>query len=292
MGTYRQEMDKLRLSDKKKDELKSLYAADVKEERNMRRIIKPVVAAAACAAVLLGSVVSGNLALQKKGDASQTDDHDFTLMVNAAELSKDSPVVAYSAETGRGYAICGTDTENEVAYSINTDFTCEGENIVSITYEVSQGAIQIVTGEAGSPDVTYTETEPMNAPLSCGGDNDVCHYAGSYTVDYANQHPENVWTAFCGIRQLGSRYGDLFGEDIDRELEGFQELLGDTVITCTVNFADGSSAVKEIEVVPTVLTYREGFPDAAKLTPEEFGGEAELEEYLNTEGVFFVFRQR
>lgn len=290
MGTYRQEMDKVKLSEQKKEQLKKLYVTEKKEEHRMRRLVKPMVAAAACAAILLGAVVSGNLALRGRGDGpAQADDHDFTFMVNAAELTEDSQVVAYSPGKGDGWVVCGTDNENEVSYSIDTGFACEGEQIADITYRINQGAFQIIVPQEMEPGLTFTEIEPINTAQSGGEDDDVCYYASSYTVDYENQHPEHIWISICGNKQLAGYYDELFGEDVERARTGFEELLKDVVITCTVKFTDGTSADKEITVTPVIMTYREGSPSASELRAEDFESEEKMEEYLNEKGVFLVY---
>ncbi len=110
MSTYKHEMDKIRLSEQGKKRMLALYSSEVKkEEHDMKRFIKPVAAAAACAAILLGYTVSGNMAV-KEGSSQQNakDDHAFTMLVNAEELKEDSPVLTYSGdELNTGWAMSG-----------------------------------------------------------------------------------------------------------------------------------------------------------------------------------------
>lgn len=293
MGTYRQEMDKLKLSEQKKKQLKGLYAAETKkEEYSMRRLVKPFVAVAACAAILLGSVVSGNLALRRSEDGgtqANASDHDFSIIVSAAELTEETPAVVCDPGKGDGWVLCGTENEREVSYSVSAMFACEGDEIESITYRINQGAFQIFMPAEAVPELTYTEADPINVPATGWPEGYEQHFASTYTVDYAKQHPENI--SICGIKQI-ERTDELFGDSVEGEKAGMEELFKDLVITCTVTFTDKTEVSKEIILSPVIMTNREGNPQGSQLDAIEHGGEADFEAFLDKEAVFLVYELR
>lgn len=289
MSTYKQEMDKLRLSEEQKKKVLELYSGEVKQkEHSMKRIVKPMVAIAACAAIMLGFVVTGNHELQEQGNLSQqTDDHAFSFMVNAAELTEQSPVASYSAKQKSGWAICGTG-EGDVSFSIGADFSCEGENIKSVTYEVEQGLFQIALPDGTEPEIDLRKVDVDRARYPSAGvevEGYTCYYADGYTVDYDKQ--DNIKTAVCGIRKP-QHWETLFGKSSPKEMKvAMDELLGDVKIECTVEFTDGTTTTKNIVFTNKIMTPEEAEPEA--VAHDRKLGDPKVEESVKKEQVYTLF---
>lgn len=279
MSTYKHEMDKLKLSEGGKKRMLALYSSEVKkEERNMMKFVKPVVAVAACAAILAGYTVSGNLAVREQSIRT-ADDHEFTMTVYAEELNDKNPVIAYNVrEICNGWAICGGEDDKSVSYSLATDFACEGEGIESVTYQINKGAFQIFKPESTKLDIKMKEVPAINVPVAnyphiAGNDESLSdeqraesegvdgYYVSEYTLDYANQKPENVVFNICGEKEMNP--DKVFNNQTpEEEKAGMDELIGDIVITCTVTFTDGTSVSKEIVMENKIMTPKEAEPEA------------------------------
>lgn len=288
MSTYKREMDKLRLSEERKKQVLELYSGEgKKKEHSMKRIVKPMVAIAACAAIMLGFVVTGNMQLREQGNSSQkTDDHAFSIIVNAEELTEESPVVSYSTENSFGWAICGTE-EGDVTFSIGADFSCEGEKIESVTYEIEQGLFQLALpdGKASKMDMREVDVDHASYPSAIGEEGYTCYFVDSYTVDYDKQKDAKV--AVCGARET-QRQEALFDKAIPQEEKAaIDELLGNIKIKCTVVFTDGTTTTKNILLTSKIMTPEEAEPEA--VAHDRKLGDPESEEYAKTEQVYILF---
>ena len=310
MSTYKHEMDKLKLSEQGKKRMLALYSSEVKkEEHNMMKFVKPVVAVAACAAILVGYTVSGNLAVREQSSpdskAVQTaDDHEFTMTVYAEELNDKNPVIAYNGgEICHGWAICGGE-DGSVSYSMATDFACEGEGIESVTYQINKGAFQIFKPESTKLDIKMKEVPYINTPIGnyphiAGNDESLSdeeraesegvdgYYVSEYTLDYANQKPENVVFNICGEEKMNPDI--MFGNQTpEGQKAGMDELLGDVVITCIVTFTDGTSVSKEIVMENKIMTRKEAEPEAVAHDSEL----QEHEELANEKTNYLFFKMK
>lgn len=320
MSTYKHEMDKIKLSGQGKKRMLALYSSEVKkEEHGMKRIIKPVVAVAACAAILLGYTISGNMAV-KEGSSQQEaqDDHSFTMLVNAEELKEDKPVLTYiGGELNNGWAICGEE-DGMVSYSLATDFACEGENIKTITYRINKGAFQIIKPEGVKLEdngISMNETDELgnvmmlpvgNFPKGVFGDEDLSdeeqeesenvdgYGAVEYTLDYANQKPENVVFNICGKKKMSDADNKIFGDrTVEEEKAGMDELLGDIVITCTATFTDGTTASREIVMENKIMTPKEVESEAVIRDKKNHPDiEKEIEAFANEKRVYLFFKMK
>ena len=206
------------------------------DRRNkMKRIVKSVAAVAACMAFV---AAAGKL---------MQPEHAFTTIVYANENGEDIPLEQGKAvvvnSDGGGYGIEGK-TNGLYAYCIDLPLVCEGENIKSVTYRVNEGGFQVI--EPPENHVTEgTTCEPIDAGLSVphGWDNyDITYYSeftvsgeaqktGSFVMnlvkeDFAIPNPDLIWGADATA---------------ETQSQAIQEMLQDVVITCTVQFEDGSS---------------------------------------------------
>lgn len=139
--------------------------------------------AASLAVVITGGTVAGqflssNQAYIKSGTISSQEPknvsfpNSFTLMVNAAELTKEATIVSASGNSDvnnsakinvpgiNGFSMSeGDDFDGyTVAYALPMDISCKGENIKSVTYSVDVGAISVSYYKGENPVIDGTET--------------------------------------------------------------------------------------------------------------------------------------
>ena len=173
-----------------------------------------------------------------------------------------------------GSWVLGADEQSGILdYCIGMpDLLCEGEQIESVTYSINHGAFQIVQPEQEESIVIDGQLYEGGLNTgSIGGDYDeerggepsrpfeVVLYQ-SFTLDYARQSDEFTWINFCNVRQESGDIIPLFwGEEISAETyqSGMQKMLDDTVITCTVHYADHTSQSADIKVGAQIMTRRE-----------------------------------
>jgi len=151
--------------------------------------------------------------------------------------------------------LCGGE-DGTVSYCVGTHFFCEGEDIESITYSINEGAFQIVEPK----DFTIVKDgEKYEGALNTGqiggiddettGDGlSVTNNYKSFTVSYDNQMNDQTWINICG--ETNENRDDLFGEDknLEDRVAGIEKLVDNVVITCTVQYADGSVSESQITI--------------------------------------------
>lgn len=181
------------------------------------------------------------------------------------ELTKGTPV-AISVEAD-SWAIDG-DEDGNCAYCISLPLVCEGDNIDSITYSINKGAFQIVEPE-GQSIVTggVKFTGPINTGQIGGGTDEATGesipvsvtYYTEYTLDYDCQESDTTWINMCRDGVILSNLDLIWGEDrtLEELKKGYQELIDGVVVTCTVNFSDGTSQTAELETGTILTTARE-----------------------------------
>lgn len=103
----------------------------------MRRkinFIKPAVAVAACMALVVGISQLGN------NQATTNSQYGFSIRVNAQTLTKgDSSIDDTNGFSG---AMCGSEENSQVCYSIEFPVTCKGKNIDKITYDIKDAVFK------------------------------------------------------------------------------------------------------------------------------------------------------
>lgn len=231
-----------------------------------RSLVRPMMAACAALMILAGGLGGvcrqfGLKAVQGGQNVTPADriDRIFTLHVEAAELEP-GRAVPFQADNGEESWVLGTlEDGDEVSYCINIPFRCEGEGIESVSYSINQGAFQIVQPEG--------EKSILVAGERYGGDLDTGLIGGdydeerdglssknfehvlyrSYTLDYDRQSDEDTWINICGVYADGGRTADLIWaqdgtprDHSERLSLALDQMLGDTVVTCTVRYEDGA----------------------------------------------------
>lgn len=197
----------------------------------------------------------------------------FTLKVKAAEaqnedvqeiaLEQGHPVPLTSGDSTESWVLGGDADKGVVDYCFSMPLTCEGDNIESVTYSINNGAFQILQPENGESIIIRGQL--YDGELNTGsiggnysdleGDDQPWLYETvlykSFTLDYDKQTDESTWINVCNVRLLDAQTYNLIwgdGKSIQDMNTGLQKMLDNTIITCTVNYADSTSESVGIKV--------------------------------------------
>lgn len=173
-------------------------------------------------------------------------------------------------------------------YCINLPLSCKGNNIAKVTYSINQGAFQIVQPKDES---ILIDSQPYSGELNTGqigGDYNEETGEGSrdyetvfyqaFTLDYQKQSDPYTWINICNELSGKTELCELIwgeGNSLEEINQGMQGMLDHTVITCTVQYQDGTTQSADILVNSRIMTC------------EEAGAEAK--EDPNREEIFITF---
>lgn len=297
MDKYKELMDKISMHEEAKKEVRGIYGKMFSEQKRgdsmRKKIMRPVGAVAACLAIL----IAANAALQhydrKNIQGEQTSDvvkttsaviqekiadqvkNAFSIKVSAAELSREKAVPLVSEEKdiqdaeetavvdvnrfAAGHALSGDG--KTVDYSISIPIICEGDNIEKITYKINKGTFQLVGRKGESPVLSGKKKKGnLNFPINASADHDQMWYYQEFTIAYDKQKTYDL--NICG---RGKDNGNIFQQHSLKTLKkGEDDLFGDTLINCTVQFKDGSEQTAKIKVGTEILKSSEVYPDEEK----------------------------
>ena len=294
----------------------------MESEHTMRRhtIIKSTVAAAACLALIAGIGYGhfpeiGNKSSQQGTTVTKTTPqsvlNSFTVTVSAAEVkkSKASGVSGASlhgeetsgkaqpkiyASPSYGSAWAGNPEGSKLTYWVIAPITCSGDNIKSVTYTINKGYFSVVA-KKNSKYLIASESKSTKAE-NWFGFNEYADYAKkeytSFTVSGTEKPEEKFQIAFVGEGMLSKKGNKaLFNGDegLQAEAEAHQELIGDTVITCTATYNDGSQKSVDVKVgtevlgILDVLSAQEAEDDAAAK------GKGKIKDPLKRKDVYTTF---
>lgn len=241
------------------------------------------------------SVGVADIAAQEAGEEKDTGvlsafDKMFTLYVKAAEtdgeqsgegqsgdgqstqLSVGKQVPLLSADKANSWVFGGDDVDGSVVdYCISIPFTCVGDHIERITYSINNGAFQIVQPENESIIVDGQLYEGELNTGSIGGDYDEENDGlpsrpfetvlyRSFTLDYSRQTDEDTWINICNNRPVSREVFDAIwgeGKSLEDMNHGIQQMLDNTVITCTVQYSDHTSQAVDIKVDSKIMSCEE-----------------------------------
>ncbi len=278
------------------NEIKFLKKTEV---RTMKKstIIKPAIALAACAALVLGVSKVPNFpwntskpAGKKEGGIMEMLDHSFTMKVLAAEkqdgtnkkeevlLKKNVPVVVSC--NSDDYVRGGNPKTKETDYCISAPLVCEGEHIETITYTINKGAFQIFSKKGSGFILDGKKCKAYNVGMispkgydiedeegRIGTDFDEGYYT-SYTVSPDFQHSENTQVSICNVVKTSQKTYDLLWDfehgTCEKLKQGMDEIFGDLAITCEVTYKDGTKSSVEIAVGNAIVTAGEAGISAKK----------------------------
>ena len=194
----------------------------------------------------------------------QTEDEQSTQLVTG------QPVPLLSSDKANSWVLGGDDIDNGsvVDYCISMPFTCVGDHIEKVTYSINNGAFQIVQPENETIIVDGQLYEGELNTGMIGGDyneeNDglpsrpfeTVLYR-SFTLDYNRQSDEYTWINICNNRSVGKDVFDSIwgeGKSLEDMNNGMQQMLDNTVITCTVQYSDNTSQSVDINVNSRVMS--------------------------------------
>ena len=258
-----------------------------KARRNyhMNRIVKIGVSAVACAAlIIVGNATAGHYMTHtnqtEQGEVT-VEENPFVICAQAAELTRDNPVYikeAVSDTFGFRYG----DNEGKAGFIMEMPLSVKGDKIKSVTYSIKNGFFEVVDKEKGdstiidssayegapSSFVTVEETEEGKSVTiyAAGEATEEDREAranqkalSSYTVAYDKQISDNMVINICGDSVLTEKeMKALHGSaDPQETADMYNKMFGDTVITCTVTFADGTTQEQKIGIGGAVLTYEQ-----------------------------------
>lgn len=292
---YKRALDKIKLSDSQKEQLKDLYYADSKERKYYmkKRILRPAAVLAACLALV---VAAGNVVpmLQSRWEESagnatenaKTDNY-FAITAYAKELTKTGKVFS-DKYASIGSAMCGDPRTKQISFAFEFPVECKGKNIDTITYAINEGAFQI-NNKTGENIVVAGEKvkKEMNVPGTLKGvdekkDEDLDYETNQYTsftIKYGKQTNKTTSIEIVDDSDTWSReklsqykekdiYHMVFNSpSCEKCKEACDYLLKDLGITCTVTYKDGSTETKNIVVSNEIVRPSEVLKDEE--IPEE-----------------------
>lgn len=258
-----------------------------KARRNyhMNRIVKIGVSAVACAAlIIVGNATAGHYMTHtnqtEQGEVT-VEENPFVICAQAAELTRDNPVYikeAVSDTFGFRYG----DNEGKAGFIMEMPLSVKGDKIKSVTYSIKNGFFEVVDKEKGdstiidssayegapSSFVTVEETEEGKSMTlyAVGEATEEDREArvnqkvlSSYTVAYDKQISDNTVINICGDSVLTEKEIKALYRSADPQetADMYNKMFGDTVITCTVTFADGTTQEQKIGIGGAVLTYEQ-----------------------------------
>ena len=299
---YKSALDKIKLSDLQKEQLRDLYYADSKERKYhaKRRSFGPVAVLAACLALVIaaGTVVP-MLQSRWEGASDNTEgnstDHTrtgnyFAITAYAKELTKTGKVFP-DEYMSLSYVMGGDNVGENVDFSFAFPVKCVGKNIDTITYSIDEGLFQIGTQTDGRKSIVV-DGEEVEETIEAGANiigfesseklefGEILDYKlkqyKSFTVDYERQSDKRISIDIVGTSKMWSRekrlqykkkniYHRIFSStgELDKEIYDF--LTKDMGITCTVTYKDGSKETKNIVVSNEVVKISDVVKNAEEL---------------------------
>lgn len=258
-----------------------------KARRNyhMNRIVKIGVSAVACAAlIIVGNATAGHYMTHtnqtEQGEVT-VEENPFVICAQAAELTRDNPVYIKEAVSDT-FGFMYDDHGKKAGFILEMPLSVKGDKIKSVTYSIKNGFFEVVDKEKGdstiidssayegapSSFVTVEETEEGKSVTiyAAGEATEEDREAranqkalSSYTVAYDKQISDNTVINICGDsvlteKEMKALYGSA---DPQETADMYNKMFGDTVITCTVTFADGTTQEQKIGIGGAVLTYEQ-----------------------------------
>ena len=260
---------------------------------DMKAIYK-ITAAAACAALILGIGILGNI---YSGNWTDTDaeksvvsdsseinnsakvGNSFLLKAGAEEITPNKGVPLF-VENESSYSLGGSKDTGCVKYGLIANFCCEGEGIQFVTYSINKGAFVVVESlEQGGSLISSGEeyTGDCNFP-SCWNINSNKYspesftrkYYTKYTLDYDSQQSESFCVNICGDVYDDDIYNKVFNfkNTPEQKAEAYTELMEGVEITCTVHYTNGTTESETVTIECQTMTVKElGYPLATDDDP-------------------------
>ena len=264
--------------------------------RKQKKILKPVVALAACAALVIGisygnvtEKIIGTHMLSSESDNSatgKTEDikNGFSVKVKAAEVQKlergkETAVITQKDMASSGWS--GPETTNEIGYQIQSPIVCEGRQIDTVTYSLNHGSFRVVQPDGKQYVLAGTEYKGVAQNKNYGGVKIEMEDSktkmlekeySSFTISAKDQ--KKVYIYLCDRKKVSDKIYDKIwnsdGEDekkLDARVQGMNDVLDNLVMTCKITYKDGTSEKADIAVKKKAMTYKEAY--SGKKTDEK-----------------------
>ncbi len=175
--------------------------------------------------------------------------------INHNKAQTDIEIDEYIGEWAMGYGSSDTDGIKHAYYAIPFPIKITGDNINSIEYKINTGVFQveIINGENNIVGQAIDSQQELNIPL-CSSvynmpNNEVVQYK-EFTVKYDEQLNDK-YNINIGNRKVvkgGNIICNTNDSNINEAKEKQNELIDNAVVTCIINFNDGSTEKVEIEI--------------------------------------------
>ena len=255
------------------EEVRSVNVRSAGRTVSRRKITRWVVAAVLALAVALGALFAPSLLSGKAGRA-------FTVAVQAAELTKDSPIFVDAGEAAMN--LVGKDGGTE--YYIALPFAVKGENVVSVTYRTDKDRIAVICPQGSDPVTagemvaegldTLFDMRYLNQAEKAGSTgNALSRKYSSVTLAAGDQDfvMGLVGTSEKNVSEFYEKNDKMAASNnvLNERAARWNELLSG-VIHCTVTFSDGHTQQFDIQLGFTVMNASSANPAAfAELSAEE-----------------------
>ena len=235
-----------------------------KARRNyhMNRIVKIGVSAVACAAlIIVGNATAGHYMTHtnqtEQGEVT-VEENPFVICAQAAELTRDNPVYIKEAVSDT-FGFMYDDHGKKAGFILEMPLSVKGDSTIidSSAYEGAPSSfVTVEETEEGKSVTIYAAGEATEEDREARVNQKVL---SSYTVAYDKQISDNTVINICGDsvlteKEMKALYGSA---DPQETADMYNKMFGDTVITCTVTFTDGSTQEQEIGIGGAVLTYEQ-----------------------------------
>ena len=254
---------------------------------DMKKIMKRVIAIAACVVLTLSSsyaldylnIEKQNNVQKQNGElvtSHKNESNTFKIMAYAAEITRDNAIPIKMNNDAYGGSYMGADEAKGIMYyCINLPLLCEGENIRNITYSINKGSFQIVEPADSTYLIDYVEyvssdIDHVGGDINFGmvggsddGELDASSspkekvlYLDSFTLDYDKQTGSDFWINIGNVVPNMKEAIDLKWNSDDSP-ENHQKaenmLLSDVQIRVTITFEDGTQSTKMIGLESIII---------------------------------------
>lgn len=213
-------------------------------------------------------------------DVISNTENSFVLNVGAEEITPDKGV-PLTFENGNSSSLDGSEEDGNVKYSISTGISCKGEGIESVTYSINKGAFAVIEAHEDGGSLIKSGT-PYEGDTDFPGhwsrslnkydpETIDTKYYTEYTLDYSSQQSDRLCVSVCGEVYSEELFNKVFNyaNTTEDNAKANTELMKGVEITCTVHYADGTSACETVVIECEVLTIEElGYPIAPDDDPK------------------------
>ena len=247
-----------------------------KKDKKLSGVFKTCLAACACIAFLAVAgyfVASDNIMENGQEDIASNKENEnrmqtfgnmFQLKVYAAEAQGASEDGYVTLEPGKSFVLMENDVigssvcaseDGFISYCINLPIVCEGENVERITYSINKGAFQIVEPPNSSIILEGEKYEGNLNVGSVGGEESetgdilsVTKLYKSFSISYDEQSDSHTWINICNETNLP--WVTIFDDDntLEDQVESYEAITKDVLVTYTVHYTDGTSDVADISI--------------------------------------------